>query len=138
MHMHSNMQYQVYSTDIVSSGVQDYVISSSGITRTRHPDMLGRYSIIALDRNRRIYKQDDAKFYLMYMDNAWLVGDEAGTILRRPMSSWNHTVPDEGWSYRVGNVWTFDHSVKVDAIKSKSGVHVSIHWKMLTFILLRL
>ena len=137
MHMHNNIQYQLYLTDIVG-GVQDYVISSSGITRTRHPDMLGRYSIIALNRNQRIYKQDDAKFYLMYMDNAWLVGDEAGTILKRPMSSWNQTVPEEGWSYKVGNVWTFDHSVKVDAIKSKSGVHVSIHWEMLSCIMFRL
>ena len=127
MHMHNNkIQYQVYSTDIVS-GVEDYVISSSGLTKTRHPDMLGRYSIIALDRNQRIYKQDNNTFYLIYMDNAWLVGDEAGIILRRPMSSWNHTIPDEGWSYRVGNVWTFDHSVKVDAIKSKSDVHVCIY-----------
>ena len=137
MHMHNNIKYLVYSTDIVSS-VEDYVISSTGLTKTRHPDMLGRYSIIALNKNQRIYKQDNSTFYLIYMDNAWLVGDEAGTILRRPMSSWNQTVPDEGWSYRVGNVWTFDHSVKVDAIKSKSGVHVSIHWKMFTCILLRL
>ena len=80
---------------------------------------MGRYSLVKTCNLILIYKHDTADYYLSNVDNAWVVGTETETLLRRPMSTWSWWVPGDGWSHKVGDVWTFDHSIQVTSVKSK-------------------
>ena len=68
-----------------------------------------------------IYKHDKADLYLSNTHNAWIVGykNKTETLLRRPMSTWSWLVPGDGWSHKVGDVWTFDNTIQVTSVKSK-------------------
>ena len=87
--------------------------------------MMGRYSLIkTCNLTRRnvilIYKHDKADYYLSNMKNAWVVSTISSQILlRRPVSTWSWSVPLGGWSHKVGDVWTFDHSIRVTSVKSR-------------------
>ena len=86
--------------------------------------MMGRYSLIkTCNLTRRnvilIYKHDKADVYLSNHNSTWLVGTKTETLLRRPMSTWSWLVPPDGWSHKVGEVWTYDHSIQVTSVKSK-------------------
>ena len=84
--------------------------------------MMGRYSLIKtcnLSHVVLIYKHDTADLYLSNTINAWVVGTETETLLRRPMPTWSWLVPSDGWSHKVVDVWTYDHSIQVASVKSK-------------------
>ena len=47
---------------------EHYTIRSTGITKTKHPEVLGRYSLMATSHQNVtsiIYKQDNGSFYLL-------------------------------------------------------------------------
>ena len=95
----------------------DYIFTSNGLSEKIH----GRYSLVKACNFRNvilIYKHDKADVYLSNNNNTWVVGTEKEILLRRPMSTWSWLVPRDGWSHKVGEVWTFDHSIRVTSVKS--------------------
>ena len=114
---------------------EHYSIGSTGITKTKHPEVLGRYSLMATSHQNVtsiIYKQDNGSFYLLNNTRGLVVGNESMSVLR----TGNHKkdtyvesyrmgmVYKHLWHVRIGDTWIYDDRLEITV----SGSEWHVNW----------
>ena len=107
---------------------EHYSIGSTGITKTKYPEVLGRYSLMATSHQNVtsiIYKQDNGSFYLLNNTEGLVVGNESMSLIRNGLIEQSSFFKISGfvnkffWQVRVGDRWIYDDRLHIAIAKSK-------------------